>query len=146
MTKSINKQLIVPYSTQQMFDLINAVEQYAEFLPWCKSTEIHWRNDNALEATIHLSKGPISYSITTKNTMQPHNRIDMLYVAGPFKACHGTWRFEPTDKTSQCKIIFEMAYEFVSKMQGLLIEPVFNPIANTLIDAFYERAQKIYGK
>lgn len=140
----IDKQLIVPYSTQQMYDLINAVELYPEFLPWCKATEIHTRTPQELEATIHLVKGPVNYSITTKNTMLPGSQIRMQYLAGPFKSCQGSWMFLP--QASNCKILFNMEYQFISKMKQILIEPVFNPIANTLIDAFHVRAEQIYGK
>lgn len=141
----IQKTLVVPYTAQQMYDLINAVEAYPQFLPWCKATEIHSRSAQALQATMHLAKGPVNYSITTSNVMQPHNRIAMHYVAGPFSTCKGLWEFEEVGADSS-KIAFSMHYEFANKIQGFLIEPIFNPIANTLIDAFYARAQQIYGK
>lgn len=141
----IVKTLLVPYTTQQMYDLINAVETYPQFLPWCKATEIHTRSEKTLQATMHLAKGPVNYSITTKNIMQPHSRIEMQYVDGPFSNCNGVWMFAEHDAKNS-KIAFSMDYEFANKIQGFLIEPIFNPIANTLVDAFHARAQQIYGK
>ena len=139
----ISKDLVVPYTTQQMYELINAVDLYPEFLPWCSAVEVHTHTEDELAATIHLAKGPVKYSITTKNSMIPGNKIDMEYVAGPFKSCNGSWQF--IDQAGNCQILFDMEYQFINRMKRLLIEPVFNPIANTLIDAFHKRAEQIYG-
>lgn len=143
---TVNKSLIVPYSVEQMYNLVNAIESYPEFLPWCKSTEIHTRSDNELKATIQLSKGPMTYSITTENQMQPHERISMQYIDGPFRHCSGTWEFKPTDKAQETLVTFNMDYQFANRLAAIAIEPVFNPISNSLIDAFYKRAEQIYGK
>jgi len=140
---TLHKSLLVPYTAKQMYDLINAIENYPEFLPWCKATEIHSRDLTQLKASIHLSKGPLNHSITTENSMQPHERITMQYIAGPFRSCTSSWTFAPAD--TQCNVVFSMDYEFTSKLAALAIEPIFNPIAATLIDAFYKRAQQIYA-
>lgn len=143
----VNKSLLVPYTQQQMYDLINDIEAYPEFLPWCKSAIVHSRDDTKLSATICLHKGPLNYSITTVNTMRPYSEIEMVYSAGPFKSCAGSWKFLAADNNaSQCQIIFNFAYEFMNRFAGLAIEPVFSPIANSLIDAFYQRAIAIYGR
>lgn len=138
------KNLQVPYSAQQMYDLINAVELYPSFLPWCKSAAIHERSPSSLHATLEFAKGPITYSITTHNQMQPGSSIAMRYAAGPFKTCHGSWNFLQRDQ--HCQISFVLEYQFINKIKQLLIEPVFHPIADSLIDAFYARAEQIYGK
>jgi ribosome-associated toxin RatA of RatAB toxin-antitoxin module len=142
----INKALLVPYTPQQMYDLINDVEAYPDFLPWCKSATVHSREATKLSATIGLSKGPLNYSITTVNTMRPHSEINMSYAAGPFKSCAGSWKFLEHNNTSQCQILFHFAYEFTNRLAGLAIEPIFYPITNTLVDAFYQRAIVVYGK
>lgn len=142
----INKSLLVPYSAQQMYDLINAIEAYPEFLPWCKSAVVHSRAETELSATIGLSKGPLNYSITTVNTMRPHSEINMSYAAGPFKHCAGSWKFIDQNNAQQCQVLFNFAYEFTNIFVGLTIEPIFYPITNTLVDAFYQRAIAVYGK
>lgn len=142
---SVNKKLLVPYSVEQMYNLINAVEDYPVFLPWCKGTEVYSRSDTELKATIHLAKGPLSHSITTVNTMQPYERIAMQYIAGPFRTCEGLWQFVPGANSQQCEVIFNMDYQFINKLSAIAIEPIFNPITSTLIDAFYKRAEQIYG-
>jgi len=142
----INKTLLVPYTAQQMYDLINDIEAYPEFLPWCKSATVHSRAATELSATIGLSKGPLNYSITTVNTMHPYSKINMSYTAGPFKSCAGSWQFIAQNNMQQCQILFNFAYEFASRLAGLAIEPIFYPITNTLVDAFYQRAIAVYGK
>ena len=142
---AVNKSLVVPYSAEQMYELINGIESYPEFLPWCTATEIHSRNATALKATLHLAKGPLSHSITTINTMQPNQHIAMEYIAGPFRTCTGAWRFVPINDTKNCQVIFTMEYQFINKLSAIAIEPIFNPITNTLIDGFYARARQIYG-
>ena len=142
----ISKALLVPYTAQQMYDLINDIEAYPEFLPWCKSATVHSRDETQLSATIGLSKGPLNYSITTMNTMCQYSEINMSYAAGPFKTCAGSWKFLPQNNTQQCQVLFNFAYEFTNRFMGLAIEPIFYPITNTLADAFYQRAIAIYGK
>jgi ribosome-associated toxin RatA of RatAB toxin-antitoxin module len=140
----VNKSLVVPYTAAQMYDLINAIELYPEFLPWCKGTELHSKTDIELKATIHLAKGPLTYSITTVNTMVPNESISMVYIAGPFRNCTGAWKFIPT-QVQQSQVNFNMEYQFVNRLTAIAIEPIFYPITNTLIDAFYKRAEQVYG-
>lgn len=140
----ITKDLLVGYTPGQMYELINAVELYPEFLPWCHATEVHERSDDELSATLHLVKGPVKHQIKTNNKMIPGSKISMQYVAGPFKTCHGSWDF--LAEGSDCRVMFNMEYQFSNKIQQMLIEPVFHPIANALIDAFQERADQVYGR
>lgn len=142
---NVQKNLIVPYTAVQMFDLVNDIEAYPEYLPWCQATEVHERSTEHVKATIHLAKGPLNYSITTSNTMQPHSRINMQYVAGPFKSCNGSWSFLPKSG-HESEIIFAMEYQFTNMFTAIAVEPIFNPIANSLIEAFLQRAEQTYGR
>lgn len=143
---SVKKTLFLPYTAEQMYSLVNAIEAYPEFLPWCEATEVHLREPTKVNATLHLAKGPIKHSITTENTMQPNQSIAMQYIAGPFRRCVGSWQFIPDlENQKRCQIIFTMDYQFVNRFVAIAIEPVFAPIANTLIDSFHARAQQIYG-
>jgi ribosome-associated toxin RatA of RatAB toxin-antitoxin module len=143
---NVKRMLQVPFTVQQMYDLINDIEAYPQFLPWCKTTTVHSRADTELEATLCIAKGPISHTITTLNTMQPHQIINMQYKAGPFKSCVSSWQFITNAQGTGCTVVFEINYEFKSKLSALTLEPVFQPITNTLIDAFYQRAVTIYGR
>ncbi len=143
---SVNKSLIVPYTAEQMFNLVNNLEDYPKFLPWCRDIEIHAQDLQQVQATIHLAKGPMVYKITTHNTMQPYNGINMEYVAGPFKHCAGSWQFLPASHNPEhCQVTFKMDYQFKNKLSAFAIEPLFAPITNTLIEAFCKRAVDVYG-
>ena len=120
---SVHKSLVVPYSAEQMYGLINAIEDYPQFLPWCQATEIHSRNDTELRATIHLIKGPLKHSITTVNTMDPNKSIRMEYVAGPFRSCQGSWQFITDNHQTGCQVVFNMDYQFVNRLTAIAIEP-----------------------
>lgn len=138
------RSLLVPFSSTQMYELINNVAAYPEFLPWCKSAVIHSSAATALHATLCIGKGLLSQSISTKNTMIPNEQIAMEYQAGPFKNCTGGWQFISV-APDKCQVEFTMQYEFTNMFHAMTLEPVFTPLANTLIDAFYKRAQELYG-
>ena len=138
------KSLLVPFSSSQMYELINNVAAYPEFLPWCKSAIVHSNAATKLHATLCIGKGLISQSISTRNTMVPNEQITMEYQAGPFKNCTGGWEFIST-VDNKCQVNFFMQYEFSSMFNAMTLEPIFTPLANTLIDAFYKRAQELYG-
>lgn len=142
----VTQSLVVPFTSQQMYALVNDVAAYPEFLPWCKSAVIHDQDVTKLHATICIGKGPIMQSITTLNTMVPNKQIKMLYESGSFKTCAGAWDFLDTPDPAQCQVHFNMQYEFASRLHAFTIEPVFGPLANTLISAFYQRAQVLYAK
>lgn len=140
----VSKNILVPFSAQKMYGLVNDVDNYPTFLPWCSAIEIHSRSSTALEATIFVSKGPVSYTITTQNVMREYEAIDMQYKTGPFKYCFGSWRFKQQEQNA-CEIIFNMDYEFKNKLIAIGLEPFFKPMADTLIQAFCQRAQQIYA-
>jgi ribosome-associated toxin RatA of RatAB toxin-antitoxin module len=143
---TVNKSVVVPYTSEQMFNLVNRLEDYPTFLPWCRDIEIHSMDAQQVKATIHIAKGPLVHKITTHNTMLPNERISMQYIAGPFKECSGAWTFLPADHNyTHCNVTFSMDYEFKNKLSALAIEPLFGPIASTLIDAFCKRAEEVYG-
>lgn len=143
---NVTQSLIVPFTRQQMYALVNDVASYPEFLPWCKTATVHEQTANNLHATICIGKGPIMQSITTMNTMIPSQQIKMVYQAGSFKSCAGAWDFLELPDHAQCQVHFKMDYEFASRLHALTIEPIFGPLANTLISAFYQRARTLYAK
>lgn len=142
----VKKVLQVPFNSQQMYALINDIEAYPEFLPWCKAATVHTRAETELQATLCIGKGLVKQTISTLNTMIPHQQIKMEYKAGPFKSCTGSWQFLTLENPDQCQVVFDIEYEFSNPFTAMTMEPLFNPIANSLIDAFYQRAQQIYAK
>src|SRR6185295_15740037 len=122
----VNKTLLVPFTAQQMYALINDIESYPEFLPWCKSAIIHTRVESRLEATLCIGKGLVTQTISTLNTMIPGRQIKMQYAAGPFKSCAGSWDFIENENHKQCQVAFAINYEFSNSFAAMSIEPVFN--------------------
>lgn len=118
----VTKNIIVPFTASKMYDLINDIDSYPIFLPWCSATEIHSKSSTSLEATIHVNKGPVNYSITTQNTMRENELINMQYKTGPFKYCVGSWQFKPQQQNS-CQVIFDIEYEFKNKLIAIGLEP-----------------------
>ncbi len=141
---TINKSALVPYSPEQMFKLIDDIEAYSDFLPWCgKATEIA-RDKKNVEASILISHSGLNKEFTTQNKNTAFEKIEMHLVNGPFKNLDGVWLFEPLGETA-CKISLNLEFEFSSKIITITLWPVFSKIANSLVDAFIKRADTVYG-
>ena len=141
----IDRSALLPYTTDEIYALVSDILTYPEFLPWCSGTEILSQEGGELSARIGFSVGGVSQSFTTRNRLQPGKEIAMQLVDGPFSQLEGRWRFEPLGDAG-CKISLLLEYDFSSKMVGLVVGPVFNKIANTLVDAFQKRAVEVYGE
>ncbi|MDT8404829.1 type II toxin-antitoxin system RatA family toxin [Sulfuriflexus sp.] len=141
----ISKSALVPYSAAEMFALVNDIPAYPDFLPWCGDSEILASNEDEIRAKVQLSRSGIKKSFTTLNRLQKDKMIEMRLVEGPFQHLEGFWRFEPLNDTA-CKVMFDIEFEFSSKILALTVGPVFSQITSTLVDAFTKRAVEIYGK
>lgn len=140
----ISKSAIVPYSCEQMFQLINQIERYPEFLNWCTSADILMQSEAQIIASVGINKGAFNQSFTTINILSPTTRIDMSLKEGPFKHLKGAWIFKSLTQNA-CKITLELEFSFASKVLDLAISPVFTAISNAQLDAFTQRAKQIYG-
>jgi ribosome-associated toxin RatA of RatAB toxin-antitoxin module len=143
--ETIDRSALVPYSTDEMFALVSDIKAYPQFLPWCSDAQVLSREGDELSARIAFSVRGVSKSFTTRNRLQPGVEIYMQLVEGPFSHLEGRWRFEPLGDAGS-KILLFMEYDFSSKMVSFAVGPVFNKIANTLVDAFQKRASEVYGK
>jgi ribosome-associated toxin RatA of RatAB toxin-antitoxin module len=139
----VEKIVLVPHSAEQMFKLVDRVEDYPLFLPWCAGSNVSELDDSTVHATIYIDYHHIKQQFTTENVRTPPNQIDMTLQDGPFKQLEGHWRFIPLSD-SACKIEFRLHYEFSSTLLEKLVGPVFHYIANSFVDAFIHRADKIY--
>jgi len=141
----VSKSAIVPYTCAQMYELVDDIPAYQQFLPWCRSTRVWHRDEDEVKASIELARGGIQKTFTTLNRLQKDKMIEMRLVEGPFRRLEGFWRFDALNEDS-CKVSLDMEYEFSSTLLKVSIGPVFNQITNTLLDAFIKRAVEIYGK
>ncbi|MFM9912869.1 MAG: type II toxin-antitoxin system RatA family toxin [Methylophilaceae bacterium] len=140
----VEKTVLVPFSAEQMFGLVDAVESYPHFLPWCGGVDLQHRTEASTSATLHINYHGLKQNFTTTNSKQPHTRMDIALVDGPFQSLHGHWQFSALSKTA-CKVEFRLNYEFANSMLEKIIAPVFSHIADTFVDGFVVRAEGIYG-
>lgn len=141
---TIHKSALVPYSAEQMYNLVDDVQAYPDFLPWCGAAREISRNEEEVQASLDISHSGVHKSFTTRNRLQPGQSIEMQLVEGPFKHLNGVWRFEALGAAGS-KVGLDLEFEFSSKLLGMTFGPIFSKIAGSLVDAFIQRAQKIYG-
>lgn len=140
----VEKLVLIERTPAQMFDLVDRVEDYPQFLPWCGGTECLGRSDIKTAATIHISYHGIKSQFSTENIKDYPRLMDIRLTNGPFKHMDGHWAFTPLGE-SACKIEFRLHYEFSNRLLEKVLGPVFNHIADTFVESFVKRAQKIYG-
>ncbi len=140
----IYKSAIVPYSCSQMYQLVNQINDYPEFLNWCSSASILNQTEREITASVSINKSAFNQTFTTINTLTSDARIDMQLKDGPFKQLQGAWIFTALSD-SACKISLELEFSFASRLVDIAIAPIFTAISNAQLDAFVERAKNIYG-
>lgn len=139
----VKKTRKVSFSVEQMYQLVNEVEQYAEFLPYCAQSLVHHRDEDEVQATLVIAAAGMSKSFTTRNLLQHNKMIEIRLLDGPFSHLEGFWRFDACEEG--CQISFDLEFEFAGKMMSLLLGPVFEQVTNKMVDAFCERAEKLYA-
>jgi ribosome-associated toxin RatA of RatAB toxin-antitoxin module len=139
------KSVLVPYSNLEMFELVDRVEDYPLFLPWCGGTELHHRDETSTEATIHISYLQVKQHFTTRNAKKTGEEMLIQLKSGPFRKMEGYWRFKVLAEQA-CKVEFVLHYEFSSGLLEKVLGPVFGMVTNGLVDAFVRRAEKVYGE
>ena len=142
--QTVEKNVLVAHTPEQMFRLVDEVAHYPRFLPWCAKGEEHSREGDTLVASLHIDYLKVKQHFTTRNVNQPPSTIVMQLVDGPFKFLEGRWQFQPLGDVG-CKVSFRLQYEFSSKILETVIDPVFGHISGTLVDAFIKEADRVYG-
>ncbi len=141
---TLSRSAHVPYTSEQMFVLVSDIRAYPSFLPWCSEAHVLSETDDEIRATIRLAKRGIETSFTTCNRLQKHESIEMRLENGPFKRMQGFWRFEAVNERNS-SVSLDMDFELSNRLLKMTIGPVFNQIANSLVDAFVKRAHEVYG-
>ncbi|XQW86058.1 SRPBCC family protein [Thalassotalea piscium] len=140
----VSRNALVMYSVEQMYQLVNDVLAYPQFLPDCSDSKIIEQQDNKMTAALLVSKGGLTKWFTTENIMIENKQVLLNLIDGPFKRLQGSWQFTPLSEQA-CKISLDLDYEFSSKVFDLAFGRVFNSLANSMVHAFSQRAKEVYG-
>lgn len=140
----VEKSVLVAHPPERMFDLVDRVEDYPEFLPWCGGTELKTRDEQHTVATIHIAYMGIRQHFTTENHKSRPREMRITLQDGPFSELEGDWSFIPLGDDA-CKIEFRLHYVFSSRVLETLLAPVFSHITNSFVDAFVRRADAVYA-
>ena len=140
----VQKSALVKFSARQMFDLVNDIEAYPQFLPWCSGSRILKRENDIIEAELLISKGGFKKSFSTRNTIDPGGKITVSLLDGPFSYLEGVWSFMPLREDAS-KISLDLEFEMSSKLASLAFGTIFHQICNTMVSAFTDRAKQVYA-
>jgi len=145
MAHQIDKTALVMHSAERMFHLVNDIDRYPEFLPWCSGAEVVEEGEGLRKASLDISKGGMHHRLTTRNRVREPESIEISLADGPLKSLTGHWHFLSLND-SACKVVLTLEFEFSGSLSRMAFGPVFKYMANTMVDAFCRRADEIYGK
>lgn len=141
---TIQQSALLPYTAQAMFDLVNDIESYPEFMDGCLGAEVLSQSNSEVIARLDLGKAGFKYSFSTKNILNNPETMQMVLVDGPFKHFEACWRFDAlTDEA--CKASLDMSFEFKSGLLDLALKNLFDSSCKNLVNAVCKRADKLYG-
>lgn len=156
--KHVRKSVLLWYSARQMYDLVTQVQAYPEFLPWCDRAEVLEQTDVGITARLGLAFSGLRHSFTTRNTHEAGRLVTVELVDGPFSRLEGRWAFTPVGGTpadttpshdggeaAACRVELDLQYALRTGPLELVLSPMFDRVANTLVDSFVKRAEAVYG-
>ena len=147
--KHVKKSVLLWYSPAEMYSLVTDVGAYPAFLPWCERAEVLEQFEGGMRARLHMVFAGLRHAFSTRNEHQVDRQVLVRLVDGPFSALEGSWQFVPIGpeggETKACRIEFDLRYAFSSRPLELVLSPVFDRVANTLVDSFVARAEQVYG-
>jgi ribosome-associated toxin RatA of RatAB toxin-antitoxin module len=141
----INRSALMPYPARVMYDIVNDVEHYPEFLPWCGATRVEQADEYSMEAAILMQTAGLNHWFKTRNRMVPGESIEISLLEGPFSKLEGRWLFTPINSEG-CKIELMLHFEFRHKLAAAVASPAFSRIANTLVESFCNRARALHER
>jgi ribosome-associated toxin RatA of RatAB toxin-antitoxin module len=149
--REIRKAVVVAHSAPAMFQLVNDVESYPQFLPWCSAARVLDRDDSAMLASLEMAIAGLHKRVTTRNLLEPHRRIELRLVEGPFSRFHAVWTFDELDDeldatAPQTRVGFQLSYALAGRLLGAALGPVLGVVADGLVDAFCRRADALHGR
>jgi len=140
--RAVKRSALVAQPPERLFALINDIEAYPRFVPWCTSARVESRSESEIIATLGVKRGPLKTEFTTRNTLEPCKRVVMQLVRGPFRELTGEWKLTPIGAAGS-RIELELRFAFANSVSALLFEPLFEQTAASLVDAFVARARAV---
>lgn len=141
--REVKRSAIVGYSAAQIYALINDIDAYPAFLPWCTHARVESASAVEVVATLGVKRGPLNTEFTTRNALVPDRSVQMSLAKGPFNELEGLWTLTPID-VAGCRVSLQMRFAFRITAMSALLEPVFEQMAASLVDAFVSRAREVY--
>jgi len=140
----IERSALVPYSTRQMYELVNDIERYPDFMHGCLNAEVISQTGEELVGRLVLGKAGLRHAFTTRNHLTPYSQMDLELVEGPFRSFSATWHFKELTPEA-CKVTLTMHFDFSGGLLGFALEKLFHHSANRLVEDVVSRADVIYG-
>jgi ribosome-associated toxin RatA of RatAB toxin-antitoxin module len=140
--REVKRTALVSKPPAQMFALINDIDSYPQFLPWCTHARVQSRSPQEIVATIGVRQGALRGEFTTRNTLEPDRRIAMQLVSGPFRLLQGEWRLTPIEANG-CRVDLAMKFAFNNPLTAALFERTFAATIGSLVQAFVARARQL---
>jgi ribosome-associated toxin RatA of RatAB toxin-antitoxin module len=138
--REVKRSALIAESPARMYALVNDIERYPEFVPWCTAARVDARKAGEIVATLTIKRGPVRSEFTTRNLLEPDQRVLMQFVSGPFRVLEGLWTFTALGELG-CRVELEMRFEFANRLTNALFAPLFEDTAASLVDAFVKRAR-----
>lgn len=142
--RRVSRSALVPHSVTRMFALVDDIESYPLFLPWCDAATVLRRDATIVEASLDVHRGLIRRSFSTRNRLTPFESIELELLGGPFRHLEGAWTFSQLGEMGS-KVALELEFDFEHRMTDRLFGTVFEDICGTLVDAFTARAADLHG-
>ena len=143
--RTVKKTALVTFTARQMFELVDDVDRYDEFLPWCTRSEVLNRTEETVDATLELQHGKINKTFTTRNSRTPFSVLKLELLNGPFSSLDGGWQFDELGEAG-CKVTLDLRFEFESRVVDMMFGAFFESACDSLVDAFTRRAEETYGR
>jgi len=146
--REVRRHALVPYTAAQMYAIVDAVERYPEFIPWCRAARVSERTATAVVGTLEIHKGGFNATLTTRNSIVPGRRIEFASVDGPLKRLEGGWSFAPIPDTGPeqgSRVELNVRFEVRNIALGVVLGRRFEALWDSLVDAFVARARALYG-
>jgi ribosome-associated toxin RatA of RatAB toxin-antitoxin module len=144
---SVHRSALLPYSAADVFQIVNDIPRYPEFLPWCSAADVIEQSPSEIVASLSLRASGVSETFTTRNLLTPFNKIEMELVSGPFRHLAGGWTFTRLGEDDGCRVELNLEYQFtgMKALLGSLFASAFTNAADQMVDAFCHRANNQLG-